>query len=202
MLCEVCKTNQATFFYKQTKNGFTVEKNLCAGCAKKQGLGVNLGFSDATGFSDDFLGGFLGSFLEPKPQIVASDACTRCGMTMAELMHGGRVGCSNCYSVFRRALSPTITKIHGKATHCGKIPQPLADEQINDTESQPAKTPTEIASNAQNEKKPADRLSELKEKLRAAIDAQEYEDAAKYREEIRAIEAQNNEGSDKGGKDL
>lgn len=192
MLCEVCKNNQATFFYKQTKNGFTVEKNLCAECAKKQGLGISSGFLQPDGFADDFFGGFLGSFLEPKPQIVASQTCTRCGMTMGELMHGGRVGCSSCYTVFRKALMPTVTKIHGNVAHCGKVPG-VTELQKTAEDAAPEQVQ---APEQENAGQPEDKLSQLKKKLRDAIEQQEYEDAAKYRDEIRAIEAEMQKGSD------
>jgi len=187
MLCEVCKNNQATFFYKQTKNGVTVEKNLCAECAKKQGIGISSGFLQQDGFADDFFGGFLGSFLEQRPQIVASETCTRCGMTMGELLHGGRVGCSSCYTVFRKALMPTVTKIHGNVAHCGKTPT------LTDSPVQPAK---ETPQKPQAPQTPAEKLEHLKQLLRDAIEQQEYENAAKYRDEIRAMEAQINKESD------
>lgn len=38
MKCEVCKKNDAQFYYKETINGKTTEKHLCAECAHKQGL--------------------------------------------------------------------------------------------------------------------------------------------------------------------
>lgn len=181
MLCEMCGKNQATFFYKQTKNGYTVEKNLCAECAKKQGLGMPGNLFDFGGFTgDDFFGGLLGSFVEKEPKIVASETCPGCGMTLGELLHGGRVGCMQCYSVFRNSLMPTVTKIHGNVAHCGKVPVQNAAGEAGGT----AKAP----STAQNAAAPQDKLSQLREKLRIAIDRQEYEDAAKYRDEIRAIE--------------
>lgn len=186
MLCEACGKNPATFFYKQTKNGCTVEKNLCSQCAKKQGLNIPSGlfpFGELSG--DDFFGNFLGSFLDEKPQIVSSETCPKCGMTLAELFHNGKVGCDNCYSFFRRSLMPTVTKIHGNVRHCGKrpcVPTGTVESQEASNEK-PSETPA-IADSG---------LNELKEKLRLAIEKQEYEDAAKYRDEIRAIERKNNE---------
>ena len=83
MLCEICKKNQATFFYKQTKNGVTFEKNLCSSCAKEQGLTANYGLFDFDGIaSDDFFGGLFGSFAAGQPKIVAAQKCEKCGMTL------------------------------------------------------------------------------------------------------------------------
>jgi protein arginine kinase activator len=194
MLCEKCGKKQATFFYKQTKNGYTTEKNLCSECAKNEGLGIQGSFSGFDGFSDDLFGGFLGSFLEPKPSyIAASEACPVCGLTPGELIHGGRVGCENCYSFFRKTIVPTIVKIHGNVAHCGKVPaqKETAEENLQMTgkaEQKPAET----------EQKPVEtELEKLKRLLSEAIEKQEYEDAAKYRDMIREIEKTQEGGENK-----
>lgn len=180
MLCENCKTKQATFFYKQTKNGYTVEKNLCSSCAASMGLGINSQFGQGNFFTDDLFGEFLGGFIQPKPQIVASETCSMCGMTLSELLHGGRVGCKECYNVFRKTLMPTISKIHGNVAHCGKRPDLPEKKQQETNQTNP----------------PVDRLSQLKELLLRAIENQEYEDAAKYRDEIRALEKEREGGKE------
>lgn len=185
MLCEKCGKKQATFFYKQTKNGYTTEKNLCSECAKNEGLGIQGTLSGFDGFSDDLFGGFLGSFLEPKPYIAASEACPVCGLTPGELIHGGRVGCENCYTFFRKTLVPTIVKIHGNVAHCGKTPlqKPAQAEEV------PAEVPkTEPAETE---------LEKLKRLLSESIEKQEYEDAAKYRDMIREIEKTQEGGESK-----
>ena len=38
MKCEICKKNEAQFYYKESINGKTTEKHLCAECAHKEGL--------------------------------------------------------------------------------------------------------------------------------------------------------------------
>ncbi len=38
MKCEICKKNDAQFYYKESINGKTTEKHLCAECAHKEGL--------------------------------------------------------------------------------------------------------------------------------------------------------------------
>lgn len=211
MLCESCGKNQATFFYKQTKNGYSVEKNLCSECAKKQGLGMSgnlFDFGGLGGFAgDDFFGGLLGSFAASsnEPKIVASETCPGCGMTLAELLHGGRVGCSQCYSVFRKSLMPTIIKIHGNVAHCGKIPK-LYNQSPEELAEEEPKFASDISNSAEKTDESAgagtSELDILKRKLREAIDSQEYENAAKYRDEIKALEnkskRENESGENKG----
>ena len=166
MLCEMCGKAPATFFFRQTKNGHTIEKNLCADCAKKQGLASEfLPFGAGSDANDDFFGNLFGSFLEEKPKIVETETCPKCGMTLSELFHNGKVGCDRCYTVFRSALMPTISKIHGAEASDAPKREPTADEKIN----------------------------ALREELKIAVEKQEYEDAAVLRDRIRMLEKEQEE---------
>lgn len=168
MLCENCKSNKATFFYKQTKNGVTTEKNLCSECAKSQGLTADIGgfhtFDDMYG--DNFFGGILGSLFEQRPSVSSLSACPFCGTRLGELLNSGTAGCAKCYETFASALSPTIAKIHGKVAHCGKAPKGAPKKQLS----------------------LEDKIAILKDELEAVIERQEYERAAELRDEIRALE--------------
>lgn len=177
MTCEVCGKN-ATFFFKQTKNGYTVEKALCSECASKQGLANPGSLFDA--IHDDFFGGLLGSFANKEPKLVTARSCDFCGMTISELLNGGKVGCAHCYEVFARSLAPTVTKIHGNVTHCGKEPVKAEEPEINIEKNE------EIT-----EKQPEtfeEKLKNLKKALTDAVEKQEYELAAQLRDEIKELE--------------
>ena len=86
-------------------------------------------------------------------------------------LHGGKIGCSECYNVFSNSLGSTVKRIHGNVEHCGKVP--------------------EGKKSAVSDKK---KIEALKSKLNEAIEKQEYEMAAKYRDEIREIENNQKEG--------
>ena len=193
MLCEICKKNQATFFYKQTKNGVTVEKNLCSSCAKEQGLSVNNGFFDSADFGiDNFFGGLLGSFATGGPKIVAARKCPVCSTEMGEIVRSGKVGCAKCYEVFRTSLIPTVTKIHGNVAHCGKIPAGCETATEKSTEV----PQTENQAPAEKELSKEEQLLSLKRKLAEAIELQEYEMAAQYRDSINELEKELAEGGE------
>ena len=81
------------------------------------------------------------------------------------------MGCAQCYDTFRKQLLPSIERIHGRASHCGKTPEREITE----------------------EDKKKKQLDELKDKLQKAVDAQEYEQAAKFRDEIKELEGEHNE---------
>ena len=183
MLCEMCGKAPATFFFRQTKNGHTIEKNLCADCAKKQGLASEfLPFGAGSDANDDFFGNLFGSFLEEKPKIVETETCPKCGMTLSELFHNGKVGCDRCYTVFRSALMPTISKIHGNVKHCGSRPSKVEEADGAEASDAPKREPTAD-----------EKITALREQLKIAVEKQEYEDAAVLRDKIRMFEKEQEE---------
>lgn len=89
--------------------------------------------------------------------------CPTCGLTESELRRTGRVGCGGCYDQFADILTPYIRKLHGATTHVGASPAQKAEEN------------------------PVERL---KTRLNEAISAENYEEAARLRDEIRRLEGQ------------
>lgn len=94
--------------------------------------------------------------------------CPTCGMTLSELARKGRMGCGECYNTFRAQAKSMLQKIHGTALHI--------EEK---TEDSPA---PEIKKEEKSE------LDILKDKLKEAIETENYEEAAKIRDEIRKKE--------------
>ena len=175
MLCQVCNKNTATIHYKSAINGNTTEKYLCPECAEKAGIGKKTFKSTDSFFNvadDDIFGSLFAGMMNDSVKKSAStpSVCPMCGMRFSEFLHGGKIGCSKCYETFSASLYPTIKRIHSSAEHMGKIPQGL-DKEMSDKK----------------------KIELLKSKLNEAIEKQEYEMAAKYRDEIRAIE---NEGKE------
>ncbi len=164
MLCEQCKKNTATTHIQKWVNGVQEEWNLCSECAKE------LGYHQLSFFTGGLLGSLFSSELTQKPNQKALH-CPFCGITFEEIAKNGQVGCANCYQFFRNRLAPTIEKLHGKAGHLGKIPTQHREEA-------PIK-----------EEHPIDAL---KEQLQAAIEAQEFEQAAILRDQIKEMEGQTN----------
>ena len=162
MLCQNCKKNEANMHMKRIINGSATEVHLCSDCARSLGYGdsftgFGLGFSDL--FSD-----LLG---RTEKSISGSSVlrCSLCGKSFTDIAESGRVGCAECYVTFYDKLLPTLRKIHGKTTHQGKAP-------LNFTEA--------------NRENKVD-VNELKLKLKSAIEREDFELAAKLRDEINEI---------------
>ncbi len=90
--------------------------------------------------------------------------CRQCGMHLREFRQTGLLGCPQCYVEFREALRPFLAKIHGHTSHLGHIP-----DQANGVTS------------------PEVKVMRLRVDLEKAIAAEEFEKAARLRDEIMEI---------------
>ncbi len=177
MKCEKCGKNEATMYYKETVNGVTREMHLCPDCAQKENVGGDFetAFKSMNHFWSDpfhsFLGGGFGSLWNdmlgaPSATLLGAERkCPTCGMTERELRQTGRVGCPDCYSTFADILKPYVQKLHGATRHIGAAP-------------------------AGAEQPKADPVEALKAQLKEAIGKEEYEQAARLRDEIRRLEGE------------
>ena len=170
MLCQSCGKKEATFHYTSNENGNITELHLCHDCAKKSGY-IDESFKNFNPFSffnnsQDMFGELIGGMFDSEQPAAIREAavCPFCGMRLNEFMHGGKAGCAKCYTTFKNAITPTIKKLHGNTKHTGKVP---AGRAIHKTKE--------------------DKRAELEVLLKKAIENQEYEKAAEYRDQIRAL---------------
>lgn len=91
--------------------------------------------------------------------------CPSCGLKFVEFRNSGRLGCPHDYQQFREELVPLLENIHGEARHCGKSPRRNPKNQQIQTE-----------------------LIQLRNRLKQAVNKEDYEEAAKLRDRIRRIE--------------
>lgn len=168
MMCQSCGQNTATTHIKTVINGQLTETHLCSQCAAKQGhmLGEWNGF-----------GSLLGGLLTGTPE-TREKRCPGCGASFRQISQSGKIGCAECYDTFRSQLIPVIERIHGSAKHKGKVPGGYA-LRVQEEHRQLMNVP---------EKK----LSELDEKklqLKKAVEAQDFEQAAVLRDQIKEMES-------------
>lgn len=164
MLCQQCQKNVANVHFTQIINSKKIEMYLCEQCANEKG---QMGFSPQLNLGD-FLWGFPGfsgksTFTqEEQPREVRCDVC---GMTFEDFRKTGKLGCGNCYNVFRENLNPILRRLHGSVEHTGKVPEKISD-CISTTKE----------------------LDKLRKELADAISSEEYEKAAELRDRIRSLE--------------
>lgn len=184
MKCKNCGQNEANFMYTKIVNGEKQELILCDECAKKLGLeNWNLDFNMPIDFSS-FLGDFwndndelfLNSFSNQK-----QNKCSTCGMTFDEFLNKGKFGCGNCYDTFENKLDEVIKQIHGAKKHIGRKVRRLENAKDNII----IENKKEIKQEKNEER---DKIKRLKNKLKDAVHKENYEEAAKLRDEIKKLE--------------
>ncbi len=171
MLCQNCKTKNATTHIKTIMNGQLSEYYLCADCAKEKGYG-----NIFSGLEND-LGNLLGGLLGGASSTDEVERCEVCGTSFADITETGKLGCAHCYDRFREQLLPMIRRIHGEAKHKGKRPGGSALRIVE---------PNQKLAVA-----PANDLQAKKLKLKQAIEEQNFEEAAVLRDEIKELEKNN-----------
>lgn len=160
MKCENCGEREAIMHLTKIHNGVKKEYNLCEICAKKLNS-----FSHYPSFDfHQFFSGLLDndfSFSSNESKIQEL-RCPQCNMDYSTFKRSGRVGCSECYRAFGDYMSPLIRRIHGSNQHTGKIPN-----------------------HASKEIKVRREVEKLKKQLQKAVEREEYELAAKIRDELK-----------------
>ncbi len=114
---------------------------------------------------------FLSFMLDPKsrnrPKNRPEKRCPSCGYSMDDIRRLQRLGCPQCHDVFQQELHATMVKAHSGGTHhVGKVPKNLA------------------AGSLQNQ------LARLDEKLKEAVQKEDYEAAAVIRDAINEVKKQ------------
>ncbi len=168
MKCQKCGANNANTHVKTIINGEFKEYDLCSECAHKMGY-TNV-FADMDNEFSNLLGSFFGNVLPARTQ---ATRCEFCGSTYSEIAKTGQVGCANCYKLFADQLYPSIRRIHGNTTHCGKNSGRAAAAE---------KKPAEMTKE--------EKLADMKKQLDAAVKEQNFELAAELRDKIKETEGQ------------
>ena len=171
MQCERCNKKKATVFYRENINGRVKALRLCGDCAEvMEEAGELEDMSTVLSGGHSPLLAFTGTGcpipLWGEPSDLSKRVCPSCGESLARAAERGRLGCPACYTAFSSELTPSLRAFHGRATHTGRVS--AGHRARKETERQ---------------------LSDLREKLRAAIAAEEFERAAAMRDEIRRLES-------------
>lgn len=175
MLCEKCGKNTATVYMKQNINGNLTESRLCQSCAEE--LYSHSGTPLMNLLKSDIESNFFNLLNFGKtPHALRSPAekrsCPMCGLSFSDIAKSGKAGCGECYETFKGEFTPNVKRIHGTADHTGKIPK-------NRSAKISAKR----------------KIEELQARQKKMIEDQNFEEAAKIRDEINQINLENQGGT-------
>jgi protein arginine kinase activator len=161
MLCDTCHERDAVVHLTQIVDNTVTQLHLCERCAAERGVETTVATPKHP----------LGVFLDEvhkqlTPASENGDRCEFCGSTMADFRTTGRWGCARCYTTFEASMRGLLRRVHGSAQHIGATYRPPQS---------PALERMAV-------------LGELRERLRRAIDAEQFEQAADLRDRIRVLE--------------
>jgi protein arginine kinase activator len=168
MKCESCNNRQATVHLTEIRNGKTIAKHLCEQCAA-QSEGVPQAVKGHTPINE-LLTNFVMAHAGLQKELGVT--CDQCGITWSEFRQHGLFGCDKDYDVFEKDLTPLLQRAHEGATHhTGKVP-----------------TRAGSASTAAKPRKKVIDVTKLRKELQRAVEAEDYEKAARLRDQIRQAE--------------
>ena len=98
--------------------------------------------------------------------MISERTCEICGIRFSGFRKHGLLGCPHDYDAFEEALRPLLERTHeGAGQHVGKVPRRAGPDQ-----------------------KKMNALLRLRAQLKAAVVAEDYEEAAKLRDQIKDLE--------------
>ncbi len=163
MKCDNCNKT-ATVHLTEIKSGKKIEKHLCEQCAaQNEGLPVKSHMP-----INELLTNFVMAHSGMAKEV--GSGCETCGITWAEFRQGGLLGCAQDYQAFEKDLTPLLQRAHEGATHhVGKVPT-----RKGGAGGVPVKRQVDAG--------------KLRKELAKAVEAEDYERAAKLRDQIRQAE--------------
>jgi protein arginine kinase activator len=168
-LCQSCGQRPAVVEFVQINGSARREVALCRECAMTQGVGGQLEVFQR-------LAQLLMHQFRPVSQAPAewqeamASTCGRCGMAFEQFVHTGLLGCPQCYEDFRELLTPILRRLHGVIRQAG-------DGGVAGT------NPTDQTTRSES----GVRRAELEAELKHALVEENFELAARIRDELRRL---------------
>lgn len=161
MQCQRCHKNPATVRYAEVVDGKSVHQDLCAECLSRYKQDVSSVFTLGT-VKPAVHGGAAPQRTVPRSRRV----CPVCAVSLERIAETAVVGCPSCYTEFGQEIESILEGLHRSLRHQGKAPR--LDNSI------------------------ARLYSDLQTKrvlLRSVLRAEDYEQAAQLRDEIKGLES-------------
>ncbi|HJP02184.1 MAG TPA: UvrB/UvrC motif-containing protein [Planctomycetota bacterium] len=175
MICQHCHKSPATVHVTEvlepppTEEGGQdeeqpqiIERHLCELCAQTADLPHSPVQAEKKTMAD------IWKLLQVSAQQgkqVPEVTCAECGMTLTEFRQKGRLGCPEDYDLFAPHVGELLERIHGSRQHVGRLPG-ISESDL-----------TRLR-----------KLEGLRMDLEAVIREEDYENAARLRDEIRNLE--------------
>ncbi|MEO0795030.1 MAG: UvrB/UvrC motif-containing protein [Verrucomicrobiota bacterium] len=157
--CSHCQ-KQATIHLTQIINNQIKKLDFCEGCPHQQGV------TDPAGFSLAELLAQSEKDAEPIETDQSGTTCVTCGFAPNDFKKLGRLGCPDCYDNLESLIEPMLERMHRGTKHVGKLPDHLIHR---------------VRMKA--------KIKQAEYALQHAIANEAFEDAAKLRDELKALKS-------------
>ncbi len=145
-------------------NGVSQTTNLCRDCAIKEGV---FNASPTSIFDELFM-----PFADILPfEQVENIVCPVCKTSLREFKQTRRLGCPNCYEVFKDEIEKIVKRIAPFSTH--------------------KQEPIKKLKTAKKVETKQEKIDSLRQQMALAVKEERYEDAAKLKKQIKALESEN-----------
>ena len=161
-----CKKNPATVKLTKLVKGTVEELWLCQQCAAEKSP-YHKKISSLS--IESILANILGQQqAEEEARPGESDlSCGNCGLPFESYRGSLLLGCSDCYASFEQQIVGDLRKFHGSTVHTGRTPSGVRAVYNDEAQRDP---------------------QDLRKRLQAAVESEDFELAAKLRDELRSLE--------------
>lgn len=162
--CDQCD-RKATHHSVEIVDGEKIQKHLCDLHAAEQGLSVKASHLPINELLTNYIKQKAGD--EPDRPKTRGLSCEVCGTTFAHFRESSLLGCPHCYQAFERPLGALLERAHeGGTHHVGKAPRRTGANEERQTV-----------------------LTRMRTRLDDAVATEDYELAARLRDEIQQYES-------------
>lgn len=167
MICEHCKQRHASVTITQVQNGTKLERHYCDVCAS-QFHPFHFDVQEEPISLQQLVSNWFGvpaKSQQQSEQKKQSVTCPTCNFTYRHFLKVGKFGCPDCYDTFRKQLPRVLERLQADVKHVG------IQQQINDV--------------AQIQQQ----IEAIKQQMQQAIADENFEEAAKLRDEARNLQS-------------
>lgn len=159
--CDLCHAAPAAIQVVEQRGAETRKIAICPACAAKQGISQN---GNAINFNlPNLIAAMEGVAAAREAPAAAPPFCPACGTRLEHFQESGRLGCAHCYEVFEPFIQPLVKRAQAGEAHRGLAPGRLAPEA------------------------PVGEEATLRNRLKECVAAERYEEAARLRDQLRAL---------------
>lgn len=163
MKCQKC-SKPATYHITDIDRGKALEFHFCDEHAREH-IDPAREASESVAIGKLAEGLIKGASALRESSAADKQVCPLCQLSFLEFRNSGRLGCPHDYEVFRDELMPLLENIHDETRHSGKVPRRAPRGSQKQTT-----------------------LMQLRNDLKRAVAAEDYEAAARIRDQIKSLE--------------